>query len=532
MATTPADELKGFDTSKLETEDDDSAPAVVPETGGGESKVKVILGLLKKLIGVSDVANLRLSLPASLLEPIPNLEYWHYADRPDIFASMGDSPDELERMLSVMRYSFSNQLKFVRYKIGKPYNSTLGEHFQCNWSLSPVTFDPKTKAPVINAYKFDPSTNGGERELVAMSAMSTPMVAAVETGDDVSVRSLGSPSQTASGNAGSKILPTPSKLKLGRAFSARSSTEIAAVKDMEKAVAGMTIRDKDEKVEVVYLTEQVSHHPPISSAYYCCPQRGVEMSCVDQISAKVSFPCVQITPGSANQGLFIKLSDPSPGAGETYQITHPIAQVNGIMRGQYYGTISDKTVITCTSDKPGLRLKAITEYKDESWLGKPKFALEGIVFQYDPSKADEVAWSKIKSVPSDRILGNYEGSWRKQIKWRRKGEKEWRIIIDMDELDLVPKDVRPLEEQTERESRNLWREVTGHIVGKNWGEATREKQIIEQAQRDRSHEMKQQGRTHIPTYFEQDISSGQPKLSEQGRQTIQQELARARRHAA
>jgi hypothetical protein len=66
--------------------------------------------------------------------------------------------------------------------------------------------------------------------------------------DISSVRSLGSPSQTAS-----KTLPTPSKLKLGRAFSARSSTEIAAVKDMEKAVAGMTIRDKDEKVEVVYL---------------------------------------------------------------------------------------------------------------------------------------------------------------------------------------------------------------------------------------------------------------------------------------
>ena len=32
------------------------------------------------------VCSSRLSLPASLLEPIPNLEYWHYADRPDIFA--------------------------------------------------------------------------------------------------------------------------------------------------------------------------------------------------------------------------------------------------------------------------------------------------------------------------------------------------------------------------------------------------------------------------------------------------------------
>lgn len=29
----------------------------------------------------------RLSLPASLLEPIPNLEYWQYADRADIFAA-------------------------------------------------------------------------------------------------------------------------------------------------------------------------------------------------------------------------------------------------------------------------------------------------------------------------------------------------------------------------------------------------------------------------------------------------------------
>lgn len=35
------------------------------------------------------------------------------------------------------------------------------------------------------------------------------------------------------------------------------------------------------------------------------------------------------------------------------------------MRGQYYGTISDKVIVSCTSDKPGRRLKAIIEYKDE-----------------------------------------------------------------------------------------------------------------------------------------------------------------------
>ena len=57
------------------------------------------------------------------------------------------------------------------------------------------------------------------------------------------------------------------------------------------------------------------------------------------------------------------------------------------------------------------------------------------------------------------------------------------MIIDMDDLDLVPKDVRPLDVQTPNESRNLWSSVTQQILGKNWGEATREKQIIEQVSR-------------------------------------------------
>jgi hypothetical protein len=39
---------------------------------------------------------------------------------------IGDSPDEFERMLAVLRFSFSKELKFVRARLGKPYNSALG----------------------------------------------------------------------------------------------------------------------------------------------------------------------------------------------------------------------------------------------------------------------------------------------------------------------------------------------------------------------------------------------------------------------
>ena len=61
------------------------------ERSAGEdaSKLKTFLGILKKFIGVSDIAAVRFSLPAQLLEPIPNLEYWHYIDRPDAFAAIG-----------------------------------------------------------------------------------------------------------------------------------------------------------------------------------------------------------------------------------------------------------------------------------------------------------------------------------------------------------------------------------------------------------------------------------------------------------
>lgn len=69
------------------------------------------------------------------------------------------------------------------------------------------------------------------------------------------------------------------------------------------------------RLQVVYLTEQVSHHPPISSFHVTCPTRGVEMAGIDQISAKISGTTVRIASGSFNKGLFISLTS-GQGEGE------------------------------------------------------------------------------------------------------------------------------------------------------------------------------------------------------------------------
>lgn len=70
-------------------EDAPGPPISVPDSGdtGEGGKIKMIVQLVKKSLGVKDLAAMRLSLPASLLEPIPNLEYWQYLDRPDIFTA-------------------------------------------------------------------------------------------------------------------------------------------------------------------------------------------------------------------------------------------------------------------------------------------------------------------------------------------------------------------------------------------------------------------------------------------------------------
>jgi hypothetical protein len=84
----PEDEHKPVDNVAVEGDEDAPGPPIsIPDAGdtGEGGKLRMIVGLLKKALGVKDIAAMRLSLPASLLEPIPNLEYWQYLDRPDLF---------------------------------------------------------------------------------------------------------------------------------------------------------------------------------------------------------------------------------------------------------------------------------------------------------------------------------------------------------------------------------------------------------------------------------------------------------------
>lgn len=84
------------------------------------------------------------------------------------------------------------------------------------------------------------------------------------------------------------------------------------------------------KVKVSYLTEQTSHHPPVSAYYVDCPQKAISARGFDQISAKFTGTSIRVTPGVYNEGIYVTLHN---WGDETYHLTHPAAYLGGFLRG-------------------------------------------------------------------------------------------------------------------------------------------------------------------------------------------------------
>jgi oxysterol-binding protein-related protein 9/10/11 len=282
-----------------------------------------------------------------------------------------------------------------------------------------------------------------------------------------------------------------------------------------------------EPVRVAFLTEQISHHPPVSAFVAECPTRQLTLSGVDQIAAKVTSTMnVRIGPGSRNKGIFVEIGpEAENGAGECYHATHPQAVVNGMLRGNLWLSMCESTIITCSGGaglQDGSRLRTIIDYKDESWIGKAQYAFEGIIHTYLPDEEETVAeWTKVKHVPRDRVVAELDGSWRGLVRWRKVAQlpssdstsrlstasssrgstNEWSTLIDIGTLRPVPMVVRPLEQQLPNESRRLWNPLTTKLLAKEYSEATKVKVAIEQKQRDDAAARKAKGVEYVHSLF-------------------------------
>lgn len=429
-------------------------------------------------------------------------------------------------------------------KICKPYNSVLGEHFRSHWDVVPAQAHPDPAQPPI--LRLNTSL-----EAAAAADASNISLTPGGAGETASVRS--GMSASSAGTA-----------SVSKRYSNGKSPSTAATSldaDLAPQMSSLSLAEGAERVRVVYMTEQVSHHPPVSAYHACCPSRGLTLAGIDQISAKVSGTTLRVAPGTHNKGIYIRIEgkgdsrEGTHGAGETYHITHPIASVNGILRGSFYLTVGDSTIVTCTGGKGDEWLRAVVEYKEEvrrlppsthnetdlrkqSWLGRAQYRMEGVVHAYKKGDTAHEAWTKVKDVPKARVIAEFDGCWRNRVRWRKVGASpaftstenanatptetsqssvksgrssksstssaasafeptEYTTLLDLSTVYPIPKIVRPLDKQLPYESRKLWSEVTDRLVKKEFGEATKAKLSIEQRQRDQAAERKRTGAEYV-----------------------------------
>ena len=260
------------------------------------------------------------------------------------------------------------------------------------------------------------------------------------------------------------------------------------------------------------------------SAYYLtCPARGLSARGFDQISAKFTGTAIRITPGQYNQGIFINLHKRN---NEEYQLTHPSANLGGLLRGSMSISVADTCYITC----PRTRIKAILHYQEEGWVGKSQNRVQGVVFRYDPS-SDKLA--RVKDVPDKDVLARVEGCWQEQIYYTIPSSsavkeqentdptKSKQLLIDLVPLMPVPKIVPPEPEQLPNESRRFWHDVTDSIQNKRFTDATRIKQEIEQKQRDKAKSREDRNEKWRPRFFtEATTKNGRPELTAEGQRAL------------
>lgn len=78
--------------------------------------------------------------------------------------------------------------------------------------------------------------------------------------------------------------------------------------------------------------------------------------------------------------------------------------------------VEDTSFITCYTTK----IRVILQYIGDSWLGKPKHRVEGVIYRYDDATEN---LDKIRDVPAKAVLARIEGSWMSQLFYTLNGSK-------------------------------------------------------------------------------------------------------------
>ncbi|KAA0199967.1 Oxysterol-binding protein, partial [Fasciolopsis buskii] len=202
---------------------------------------------------------------------------------------------------------------------------------------------------------------------------------------------------------------------------------------------------------LIYCAEQVSHHPPVTAFYFDCPAYKMELNA--SLHAKSKFQGMSVSVTMLGKTV-LRLGEHN----EEYHFAFPTAYARSILTVPWV-ELADKVAITCP--QTGYSASVTFHTKVRVFFRQ---VLHGFCF-LNMNFCLISLW-----VYHSNSCSSFKQSGRK-----------W--TINVNELGIVPKYVRPIESQRPEESRRLWQHVTAALQAGNIREATERKRELEERQR-------------------------------------------------
>ncbi|KAF5307219.1 hypothetical protein FQR65_LT00735 [Abscondita terminalis] len=214
--------------------------------------------------------------------------------------------------------------------------------------------------------------------------------------------------------------------------------------------------------QLTFIAEQVSHHPPISAFY--AEHYNKKISFNAHIYTKSKFLGLSVCVYNIGQGVVSVLDH-----NEEYIVTFPSGYGRSILTIPWI-ELGGSVNISC----PQTGYYSNVEFLTKPFYGNKKHKVTAEIFGPEEKR------------PFVSISGEWNGIM--EAKWADKDKTE--EFINVNELTIIKKQIRPISEQSDNESRRLWKEVTRALKFNDIDKATTAKYQVEQRQRDEAKERK------------------------------------------
>jgi len=214
---------------------------------------------------------------------------------------------------------------------------------------------------------------------------------------------------------------------------------------------------EDAEGETRLVSEQVSHHPPVTAYSIWNEKHGVRLSGYN--AQKASFRSTINVKQVGHAILHLDAYD------EDYLITLPSLHIEGLIRGSPYVELNKSSYIVSSSG-----YTSRIDYSGAGWVSGSKNSLSAVLFPHGKEKSK-----------SD-VLYTAEGSWTDAftIKDARK------TVVEQYNAKIEPKtplNVAAVADQDPLESRRAWKKVADAISAGDMNTVSHEKTLIEEQQR-------------------------------------------------